>query len=320
MKKSPVLNTIYGLWLLTTLSAYGAPLQRADVIRDPLWVLHFDLDALRQTVVGQYILSEMETVEARQKLAAFQAIFGMDLRRDVHGITVYSATKAEQDGVALVYAEFDPGRLTVLAQGAKGYRATTHREHTIHSWIDEKKRAKASGNPRTYAAIRGRVIVFGQKESRVVEALDVLDGITPNLTANLRFAQLGQGGAVLEGAAARIELSETDPNAAVLKQTQAARLSISENQRVVHVALTLDTESDEVAEHLQTVGRGLIGLMALQRDKPESQKLAQGLRVERTGAAVTANLVLPADDVVAIMKADAARKAAKKAEAQKDKP
>jgi len=43
-------------------------------------VVHLDCDALKQTVVGKHVLSEMEKPEAQKKLAAFQAIFNLDLR------------------------------------------------------------------------------------------------------------------------------------------------------------------------------------------------------------------------------------------------
>jgi hypothetical protein len=73
----------------------------------------------------------------------------------------------------------------------------------------------------------------------------------------------------------------------------------------------LDTDSEEVANQLEAVGRGLVGLMALQKDKPERQKLAQGLTVQQDGASVAIQLALPASDAVEMLKADAARKAAK---------
>jgi predicted regulator of Ras-like GTPase activity (Roadblock/LC7/MglB family) len=65
---------------------------------------------------------------------------------------------------------------------------------------------------------------------------------------------------------------------------------------------------------MESIGRGLIGLMALQKDKPEAQKIAQGLAVQKEGLVVKATLSVSADDVVELMRADAARKAAKSAQ------
>lgn len=299
---------------LVTFNSVAGPLDRAQVINDPVWVLHVDADGLRQTVVGQHILSELAKPEAQKKLDSFQAIFGFDLSKELHGVTLYGATQAEEDGVLLVYADFDAARLTTLAEGAKDHKSGIHGRHTIHSWIDEKKQAKNGIRPRTFAAISGKVVIFGQKESRLAEALDVLDGTKPSLLTNVQFAGLAARPAFIQGAARKPELPGNDPNAAILKQSRMVTLTVNEVQRKLHAALSLEAESDEVAGHIESIGRGLIGLMSLQRERPEAQEIARGLAVERDGLVVKATLSLSADAAVEIMKADAARKAAAKAE------
>ena len=87
-------------------------------------------------------------------------------------------------------------------------------------------------------------------------------------------------------------------------------LSIGESQGQAQATLKLDTDSDEVAKQIESIGRGLLGLMALQTDKPESVKLAQALAIQQEGAGVIVKLALPADVVVEMMKAGAAKKAA----------
>ena len=79
-----------------TLLANGAPLQRADVAANPAWLVHLDCDALRPTIIGKYILSEMDQPEAKAKLAAFQAMVGVDLRTQLHGATLYGLGPAPE--------------------------------------------------------------------------------------------------------------------------------------------------------------------------------------------------------------------------------
>jgi hypothetical protein len=298
-----------GACLLTAAaSALAAPLQRGDVTQSPLWVLHVDADSLRQTAIGQHLLTEMEKPEAKEKLEAFQAIFSFDPRKELHGVTLYGASKAEEDGVMLVYAEFDAARLTTLAKGAKDHQTAQHRQHTIHNWVDDKKKEKDGVKPRTYAAIHGKIVVFAQKESRVAEALDVLDRAKPNLAANLEFGKLGSGPAFIQGAARKLDLPANDPNAAVFKQSKMLSLTIGEAQRQVQAILTLETQGEDVARQIELVGRGLIGLMSLQSDKPDSVKLARALSVQQSGASVTASLSLPAEEVIEMLQAAGAKK------------
>jgi hypothetical protein len=303
-----------GCLLGAIVSSRAGPLQRRDVVKDPVWVLHLDCDALRPTTVGKYLLSEMEKPDAEKKVAEFQAIFGIDPRTALHGATLYGVSVAQEDGVLLCYADFDAARLTGLAEGAKEHRATTHGKHLIHSWLDEKKPEKDGVKPRTYAAIHGgKLVIFGQKESRIAQALDVLDRTKPNLTASAQFGSFGDGGekAIIVGAARKLDLPASDPNAAVLRQSRMASLRIGESQGQVEGTLKLEADSEEVAKQMASVGRGLVGLLALQKDKPDNTKLAQGLSIQQEGAGVTVKLSLPAGDLVGMMKTGAAKKAAK---------
>lgn len=314
MKRNHSTRLLLGAGLLLAVAATtAAPLQRTDVMNEPLWVLHVDADGLRQTVIGQYLLTEMEKPEAQKKFAAFQAIFSFDPRRELHGLTLYSVSKAEEDGVLLVYADFDAARLTTLAEGAKDHKSALHGRHTIHNWVDEKKPEKNGVKPRTYAVIHGRgAVVFGQKESRVAEALEVLDRVKPSLATNPQFAKLASGSAFIQGAARKMDLPASDPNAAVFKQSKMVTLTVGETQRQMEAGLTLEADNEEVARQIESVGRGLIGLMALQKDKPEASRLAQALAVQQAVNAVTVSLSMPADEVVAMLQAAEAKKRAAK--------
>ena len=253
------------------LPVWAGPLQRADVPAEPAWVLHVDCDSLRPTAIGQYLLAEMEKPEAEAKFAAFQTIFNFDPRKQLHGLTLYSTGKAAEDGVLLVYADFDPDRLVTMAKAAKDYQSSPYKQHVIHNWIDEKKQGKADLKPRAYAAIQGgRVVVFAQREARVAQALDLLDRAAPNLAGSGLFAQLSASGcsSFLQAAASKLDFADGDPNAAVLRLAKEARLQIGEAQGQLKATLNLDTSDEDVARQMATVGQGLLALMKLQQDNP----------------------------------------------------
>jgi len=297
------------------LIARGAPLQRSDVIADPAWLLHLDCDGLRTTAIGQYVLSEMDKPEATAKLAAFQAIFDFDLRSQLHGLTLYGGSGVPEDAVLLVYADFDAGRLTTLAKAAGKYQSSAHGQHVIHSWIDENKQGKNGAKPRVYAAIQGKRVIFGQREDRVGQALDVLDGVAASMGNGSAFPDLGApgNGHFIEAAARKMDLPDSDPHAAILKLSQSVELVVSEGQQQVQGALTLMADSTPVAAQVYSIAQGLVALMKLQNDKPESVAIANALTITQDGPRVTGNLALPASQAVEIMKAGAARNAAAQA-------
>jgi hypothetical protein len=315
--KLNLMETTLSVGLLAAgLTAGAAPLQRADLPAEPVWVAHFDVDALRPTTIGQYLQAEMDKPEAQAKLAAFQSIFSVDLRTQLHGVTLYSTGTASTDGILLVYADFDPDKLITLAKAANGYQSTTYKTHTIHNWIDEKKKPRNGVQPRVYAAIQGARVIFGQREQPVAQALDVLDGAASRLSASTAFPEMGAAGdtSFIEAAARKLDLPGSDPNAAIFRLSKLARFQISEAQGQVNAALTLEANDEETAGQMLSIAQGLVGLMKLQKEKPEAVKFADALIVKQDGARVVATLAMPATDFVEIMKADAARRAAKKAQ------
>jgi hypothetical protein len=305
-----------GFLAAATTTACALPLQVADLPADPAWMVHFDVDGLRPTTIGQYLLTQMEKPKAQAKLAAFQSIFNFDLRRQLHGLTLYSVGAAHEDGVLLVYADFEAGRLVTLAKAAKDAQSTTHNQHTIYNWIDEKRQVKDGVQPRVYAAIQGARVILGRREDCVAQALDVLDGKAPRLASGSAFSQSGaaDGAGFIEAAARKLDLRRFDQNAALFRLTKLVRLRIGGAAEQVTATLSLDANDDEVARNMFNIGQGLVSLMKLQKEKPDLIKLAEAISLKQDGAGVVATATMPASDVLIMLKADAARKADKKME------
>lgn len=299
-----------------SLLAAAAPLQRADVIANPAWLLHLDCDALRPTTIGQYILSETDKPQNKARLAVFQSLFGFDLRTQLHGVTLYGASPVPEDGVLMVYADFDPDHLVTLAQAAKDYQSSPHGKNTIHSWIDDKKKAKNGVKPRIYAAIQGNHVIFAQQEQNVAQALDVADKSSSSLAGGNLFPELGLpgNGHVVEAAARKLNLPDSNPPSTILKLSQSVQLVLGENQQQFSGAVTLVADSPEVSTQVLSIAQGLQALVKLQNDNPQAVKIVNAVTLKQDGGRVTGTLVLPAADVVEMMKADAARKAARAAE------
>ena len=153
---------------------------------------------------------------------------------------------------------------------------------------------------------RSDVLILGQKESRVAEALDVLSGTQTNLSASKTFAQLGAGaGVFLTGGARAFDLPGNDPGAAVLKHAKLIWLNAQETQEKAELKLTLEASNAETAKQLGDVCRGLVAVLALQTDKPEAVKFAKAVTVEQNAAEVLAKFSLPVADLIELIKSKA---------------
>ena len=296
--------------LAASLTATATPLQRADLPANPTWAVHIDVDKMLTTGVGQFLQGEMSKPDAAAKLAAFQAVVGFDLQKQLHGLTLYGTTPKPEDGVLMVYSDFDADRLVTLAKAAEDYQSATYGSRVIHSWIDANKPAKDGVRPRTYAALVGLRVVFGQRQAAVAAAIDVLDGHAPNLGGSATFPQLGSNAGVLQAAASHMDLPDTDPNAAILRLSKLMSLEVGEAQGNATSTLTLQANTDEIAQQITSIAQGLVALGKLQTGNPDATKLANATTVKQDGSTVTISTTLPTADVVAAMKAAAAKHAA----------
>ena len=306
--------TVCAIGLVANWNVSALPLQPADVSAEPVWMVHVDCDNLRQTSIGQHLLSEWEKPEVQAKLEVFQSLFSFDPRKQLHGLTLYGNSKNPDEGVLLVYADFSSDKLQTTARAAKDHKSSNHNQHTIHSWIDEKKNSKHEGKDRTYAAIHGNRVIFGQREAKVAAALDVLDKAAPSLAAQDalgQFAAVGVPG-FLVAATRQLDLSSSDSHARVLKLAKLFRLQVGEVERELRATLNVDAKDEEVAKNMASVGEGLLSLLRLQTEKPVSVKLGQALSLAHEGAAVVVNMKLPADDAIHFIKQHSEKREKKK--------
>jgi hypothetical protein len=305
-----------------SLLASAAPLNRAEVAANPTWVAHLDCDALRPTTIGKYILAEMDKPEARAKLADFQSMFDLDLRTQLHGVTLYGVKPGPDDAVLIVYAEFDADRLVELAKARDDAGSTPHGSVVIYNWIDENRKARNGEKPRVYGAIQGKRVILGRREDSVARALDVLAGSAASLATDAAFPELGKSGSghFIEAATRKMNLPDADPNAAIMKTARTIQVVMGESNQQFKGAVTLVADNEEGAEHVQSIAQGLLALAKLQTDKPAATKFASAVSLKQDGSRVVGSLVLPAGEMVEILKANAERKAARQAKAPQDQP
>ncbi len=130
------------------------------------------------------------------------------------------------------------------------------------------------------------------------------------------FPQLGVNGngSIVQAAARKLDLPDSEPGAALFRMSKLARLQVSEAQGQLKATLNLEASDEDVARQMATVGQGLVALMKLQKDNPGSAKLAEALSLKQDGASVVVSLSVPTGEAIEFAKADAARKAQKKAE------
>jgi len=303
MKITPSRLTLSVACLLAAASALNAaPLKRGDIPADPTWVLHLDMDNLKATTIGGFLNEQISAKpEAQAKLAAFQAIVGFDLQKQLHGITLYGTSSKPEDGVLIVYSDFDAERLLILARAADGYKAEDYNKHVIHHWIDRMKPAKDGATNLTYATIAGSRVLFSQKRETMTTAIDAIDG-KKNLAATQNFPLLGVNSGMIQAAARHLDLPESDPNAAMFRLSQTIGMELTESDHVMKMGMSFRAKDSETGKRLADIGRGLVALGLIQDKNAGLTKLANATTIKQDGAEVDVSLSVPAADLIAFLK------------------
>jgi hypothetical protein len=316
VKGYPMMKLVFLISTVTlgVLTAAAAPLKRADVAADPGLVVHLDFDGLRSTSVGKAILAELNQPDVDTKLTALKGIFSFDPRTQLHGATIYTKSETPQEGVLIVYADFDSNRVLNLGMLAPGFHTITNDSHVIYSWIDEKEKAKEdSGDPHIFAAIRGQRIILGKAKSSLISALNVLDGSDPSLAGEKSLPELGNAdaGTFIQAAVRKFDFGNKDPNAAIFKMSKLVRLQVGETGDNLAATLNLAAKDSDTATQMSAIAQGLLALLKLQQGNPDALKIANAVSLRQDGADVIATVSIPSQDAVDLIKtkvADAERK------------
>lgn len=296
-------------------STAAAPPKRSDLSDNPVWVLHIDCDALRQTYIGKFLLYQMDKPEMKSNMVAFQSVFSFDLRTQLHGLTVYSDGSSPMDGIVILYADFDPDHIIKLVKGAEAAEVTTNNQHVIYSWIERRKNPNDEAGSRNYAAIQKGLMVTGKDKERVSAALAVIDGTAPNLSASKAFPELAATGSatIVQASARKLDFLGSDPNMALLNLSKRLKFLASEAEEQFNAVLTMELGDEATAKQMSIVAQGLVALLSLQKDNPKAARLAGGISFKQDGGTLTATLSVPSADIIAALKAHLVEKEMKRA-------
>jgi len=273
-------------------TAWAGAFDAARVPAGATWVVHADLSALRPTPMGQFLVNELGSGVAGNKLAAFAAIFGFDPLKDLQTITLCGKSKDPTQSVVMVAGAFDKDRLVTLLEANDTYESQPFGAYTIHSWVDEKKPAEG----RQYGCVHpSGTLVISHGREMIEETLQVLDGKRPSLDAGKVFgAELLSAAPFFMAGANAMGGADGAPSAAVLKQADAAQLSLSEQGTDLVLRARLTARDGQGANNMLAVAQGMIAVAMLGQEKnPALAQLAQAAQVRLDGKTVRVDIVYP---------------------------
>jgi len=298
--------------VLALCAAFGqaAPLDLKNVAADAKWVVHVDVDAVRDS---QVVKKAFETCPALKTDSGrhFDQIrdrVGVDLRKDLHGVTLYGPDTDRAHAVAVVFSTVNQQLLLDKAAHAANHKVTKHGEIDIHSWT-QKHGAKTQ--PAAGAFYKPDVLVFAANVEGVAAAIDVLDGKSPG------NADRKLGGRVAAGASLAVRAAAIPPQVQcpILKQAESFRVALGENNGMSFYRGSLVMKSTEAAAQVKTIADGFKAIGSLSfSDDADVMKIIDGIKATVNDTTARVRWEASADDVWTV-----AEKVAKKAAEQRKK-
>lgn len=271
------------------------------------WVLHVDLQQALQGELGRWAEDALADPTAAARVQLLENLSGIDLREDLHSLTVSGIDNQDREAVAQIRGSFERDRLTTLLAASEGHRVTTYGEHQLHHWTDPKKQQPQHGT-----LIGDGLALVSGSESALKASLDTIGGKADSLADAGTFADLADlDAAIIVGGATALDgWKDLRPNAAMLRQVQSLRLVVDQVGTDLSLAATVTAKEEAKAQQLQQVLQGLLALYVLgeqQAVDPAMQQLIQSLQVARDGSVVTVTTQVPVSDLRRLAEAHQAR-------------
>jgi hypothetical protein len=276
--------------LLAAASAFGGSLQKSEVSRDANWMVHADYESFNRSTIGKLIRAELDVQGIEDKLKSFKTVYSFHPIDDVHDVTVYGNGKDKEKAVVLIDGQFDQEKLIAIVRMNAEHREIPYGDVMLHRWLhEERKKDKVETQLMYGCVLKGRLVAMSAGLDAVKQAVDVLKGSAEN-TARRSFdleAQASRGIFFQAMASGVGEMARREQKAAVLRQTDELGLIIGEDQGKVYCSLGLSAKTAEIAQNVNKMLGGMIGLAALAgEDQPKLAEFARHLRPSCEGNTV----------------------------------
>lgn len=277
-------------------TSVAAPLDSGRVPAKAVWLMHLDGDAVRGSIVIEQM--QARVMKTHPEIEGFMAMgaaaAGMDIRKDLHGVTVYGLDTDKENAVMIVHAKADRKKLEAMVDKASGHQTMEYRGYTLHAWVHKGWR-QSEGKSVVGAFYDDSTMVFARTKDQVEMALDVLDGKRESIDEKSPLAGRVLPGSILVGRAVAVNPETKCP---VLKEATGFRVAMGESEGKSFYRAKLEMTSAEAATQAKAVTEGLVALASLSFGKEEEvMKLVSGLETVTRGDTCLISWDADANDV-----------------------
>lgn len=279
----------------------AATLPKKQIAADAKWLLHVDLQNLRQTKLGEFATKGV----LEKAVAPLKSQVGIDVNglvERVSSITAYGTDfqkNPEANGVLLVQMDAEAQK---IVEGFLAAQMLADSKGAIKKSQQDGVALYSADNKLSLAIHPNHLVVVGKSQKQIDKATEVLAGKAQNLTASDAFSDfpaLPNAYFFLAVAEGFNENSAIPPQAEVLRKADGARVLIGEATEKLFVDLALRARSLEVSQQIQQVIEGIRAMVSLsQIENKDLQELVRSINVSTKGKMVSVRAEFPVGPLI----------------------
>jgi hypothetical protein len=279
-------------------AALAGPLDKTRIGSEAKWIVHIDVESLRHSALGGYLIDEMvkPMLEGREELR--DANLSINLT-NISSITAYGpAFDKGAEGVLIVSTTADVKKDLDSVAGMFLLSAGTNTPFLL---VEKDPLPLYSFSKSVYFAPGDHTLFVAKSREQIERAHRVLQGKEENLTRGGGFKSFKEppnsffSVAVAEGFTGELGMPA---QAQILKETSGGRLCLGERDKNVFVNLVFQGRDDMATTRIQQVLQGIVALVSLSQQDKEITQLAGATRIASEGNNVLVNLEYPVDKTI----------------------
>lgn len=305
MKSICSLFPFLALTSLPIAPAVAAPLDPTHIPAEAQWVAHLDVETLRESQLGQFIIHEI----AAKRMPATEG-FSVDpvaAMQIIDAVTVYGdeisldPSSYEKTGVIVVTGNENFGSMV------SGLIAYAEVEQKVEVLQRDPYLLVRMDDGTLGAQVSPRQVVLSQSETLINKYLATVSGDHADLAQSGRFENFAVGDrhAILVGRVGGLEkFADAAPQARVFKLSQGLALELGEVTGEVALRTTFDCGNSANAQRVQQILQGLIAITSLTRvDDENLSTLLRSTLVRQREQMVDLEVAFPADRIIEMISA-----------------
>ncbi len=304
--------------------SWASPLDRARVDREAAWIVHVDMERLRESPVGCSVLTE-RTGFPGSMFRDLHSDLGLDPSTEINALTAYAlhreSASDSNDSVVLISSTSAADGLPKFMQEAhpETFEFSREGDATLLSWTVEDSRwflcVKTPDNPVE------RIVVLSRSRECIASALSVLGGGRASLarttdpaespsTLAWPYDQDPARGSIAFVAANRSMWGNRGTSSPAFRGATGIVLDLREQHddsgdRWTQLSAKVRMDTDQAAEQMESVAKGALAWLALSAQKAESPesccKALSSAAPVRVGSEVALDVKVNSQELATIM-------------------